>query len=267
MKVAGKVFVVTGGGNGIGRETVLLLLKNGAKVAAVDMSEAGLKETAEKAGELKQHLSLHTVNITDKAAVAALVEAVEKNHGPVDGLLNIAGIIQKFVKINDLDYADIEKVMNVNFFGLVNMTKTFLPHLLKRPEAHIVNVASMGSFVPVPGQSIYGASKAAVKLFTEGLHSELKSTNVGVTVVFPGAIATNITANSGVAAPGGASAENSNYKLTSPVEAARQIVKSIENETYRVFIGSDSKFMDFMFRLHPRGAADMITKQMASLLK
>jgi short-subunit dehydrogenase len=78
------------------------------------------------------------------------------------------------------------------------MTKTFLPHLLKRSEGIIVNVSSMGGFLPVPGQTIYGSSKAAVKLFTEGLNSELTGTNVHVMGVFPGAIGTNIAANSGV---------------------------------------------------------------------
>ena len=76
------------------------------------------------------------------------------------------------------------------------MTKSFLPHLLKRPEAHIVNVSSMGGFLPVPGQTIYGASKAAVKLLTKGLHSELPGMNVKVTIIFPGAVNTNMTKNS-----------------------------------------------------------------------
>ncbi|WP_252629481.1 SDR family oxidoreductase, partial [Enterobacter sp. JH539] len=90
--------------------------------------------------------------------------------------INNAGIIQPFVKIDQLGYEVVERVFNVNFYGTLYMTKTFLPHLLTRPEAHIVNVSSMGGFLPVPGQTIYGASKAAVKLFTEGLHSELADT-------------------------------------------------------------------------------------------
>lgn len=267
MKVDGKVFVVTGGGNGIGREVTLLLLKKGAKVAAVDMNETTLNETLTLAGDLKHNLSLHVVNITDRVAVESLVGNVEKVHGPVDGLLNIAGIIQKFVRIIDLDFKEIDKVMNVNFFGPVNMTKSFLPGLLKRPEAHILNVSSMGGFVPVPGQTVYGASKAAVKLFTEGLHSELSGTNVSVTVVFPGAIATNIAANSGVTIGNATDASSSKIKMTLPTVAAQKIVEAVEKSSYRLFIGSDSKLMDFMFRLNPKGAAEMINKQMASLLK
>ncbi len=115
-------------------------------------------------------------------------------YGYVDGIINNAGIIQPFVRVNDLSYDAIESVINVNFYGTLYMVKTFLPHLLRRPEAHIVNISSMGGFLPVPGQTIYGAQKLPW-FQTEGLHSELKDTNVRVTVVFLGAINTNITMN------------------------------------------------------------------------
>ena len=105
------------------------------------------------------------------------------------------------MRLKDLDYAAIDRVFAVNWSGTLYLTKTFLPILLARPEGHIVNVSSMGGFLPVPGQTVYGASKAAVKLFTEGLNSECPGTNVHVTVVFPGAVATNITTNSGVDIP------------------------------------------------------------------
>ena len=114
-------------------------------------------------------------------------------HAHVDGLLNVAGIIQKFEPFIELDTADIERVLQVNFWGVVNMVRAFLPHLMRRPEAALVNVSSMGAFIPVPGQTVYGASKAAVKLLTEGLHAERRGTPVRVTVVFPGAVATGIT--------------------------------------------------------------------------
>ena len=119
----------------------------------------------------------------------------------MDGLVHCAGIIQPFVRLKDLDDAAIERVFNVNWWGTLDLTRAFLPVLLERPEGHIVNTSSMGGFLPVPGQTIYGASKAAVKLLTEGLHAECQGTNVHVTVVFPGAVATNITTNSGVDIP------------------------------------------------------------------
>jgi NAD(P)-dependent dehydrogenase (short-subunit alcohol dehydrogenase family) len=266
MNINGKVLVVTGGGSGIAREVVLLLLKKGARVAALDMNPTTLAETVTLAGDMKDRLTTHVVNITDRAAVAALPKAILAQHGIIDGVLNIAGIIQKFVLFKDLEYADIEKVMNVNFYGMVNMVKEFLPILLTRPEGLVVNVSSMGGYLPVPAQTIYGASKAAVKLFTEGLHSEMMSTNVQVTLVFPGSISTNIAANSGVGVPGGVTVDTSKIKMTPAVVAGQVLVKGIEDGAYHVFIGNDAKTMDFLSRLMPEKAAQIIYKQMASLL-
>lgn len=267
MKVLGKVFVVSGGGSGMGREMVLLLLKKGARVAAVDINPDTLQETKILAGDQKDQLSTHVLDITDQKAVAALPEKVVSVHGSVDGVINNAGVIQPFVRINDLPFDDINRVLNINLYGLIFMTKAFLPHLLQRPEAHLVNISSMGGFLPVPGQTIYGASKAAVKLFTEGLNSELLDSNVHVTVVFPGAIATNIAVNSGVSILGSAAdAESSSIKSTPADKAAEIIIEGIEKNSYRILVGSDAKFMDLICRLSPERAAKFIYKQMKSLL-
>lgn len=268
MKVQDKVIVVTGGGNGIGRELVLGLLHRGARVAAVDINEAALQETVTLAGAKGDALSTHVLNITDRDAVAALPEQVIARHAAVDGIINNAGIIQPFVRVGDLDYAAIDRVMNVNFYGTLYMTKTFLPHLLQRPVAHITNMSSMGGFLPVPGQGIYGAAKAAVKLLTEALHSELAHTAVRVTVVFPGAIGTNIAANSGVdiAQMSADAGKGRSIKPLAPAEAARIIIDGMEKDRYRVLVGSDAAFMDFIYRLNPRRAANFIYKQMRSLL-
>ncbi len=267
MKVNGKIFVVTGGGNGMGRELVLLLLKKGARVAAVDINKPSLEETAALADAQQGQLSTHIIDITDRAAVSALPDAVIQAHGAVDGIINNAGIIQRFVRIKDLDIKEIERVFNINFWGTVYMTKAFLPHLLKRPEAHIVNTSSMGSYLPVPGQTAYGASKAAVNALTDGLHSELLGTNVHVTTVYPGAIETGITVNSGVAMPTDPeNTKRSSMKMTSAPEAARLIVKGIESNDYHVFVGSDAKLMNFLARLAPKQAAKFIYSQMRELL-
>ncbi len=266
MNVHDKVIVVTGGGSGIGRELVLLLLRKGARVAAVDLNEKTLKETVELAGDQRERLSTHVVNIAHPSEVEALPAAVIAAHGSVDGLINNAGIIQPFVRFKDLAMTDIERVMNVNFYGPIYMTRAFLPFLLQRPEAHIVNVSSMGGFLPVPGQTIYGASKAAVKLFSEGLKSELMNTRVGVTIVFPGAIATNIAVNSGVMTPGQKTESTPPHKTTPASVAAQAIVDGIENNRYRVLIGRDAKTMDILSRLMPRRSAMIIYEQMKDLL-
>lgn len=267
MDPQGKTIVVTGAGNGIGRELVLVLLEKGARVAAVDISEKTLQETLSLAGSLSERVSTHVVNIADRAAVEALPEAVIAAHHAVDGLINCAGIIQHFVRFKDLPYTEIERVMNINFYGTIYMTKAFLPHLLARPQGHIVNISSMGGFLPVPGQTMYGASKAAVKLFTEGLYSELIGTNVHATIVFPGAIGTNIAANSGATlASANLDKDAKKMKAISPRTAAQGIIRGMERNEYRVLIGPDAKLMDFLSRSMPKQAARFIYDKMGSLL-
>ncbi|MCC6615761.1 MAG: SDR family oxidoreductase [Anaerolineae bacterium] len=267
MKVLNKVIVVTGGGSGIGRALVLRLLNEGARVAAADVNEMTLNETADLAGQRRDKLSTHVLSVSDRAAVEALPQAVIDAHGAVDGVINNAGIIQPFVRLNDLEYDAIERVLHVNLYGVIYMTKAFLPHLLKRPEAHVVNVSSMGGFFPVPGQTLYGASKAAVKLLTEGLYSELLDTHVHVTVVFPGAIATNITQNSGLAMPAAASdGAAQNYPTTSAERAAEIIVNGMERDQFQVYVGNDARMMNYLYRLNPGYATRFMFNRMKNLL-
>lgn len=266
MKPAGRVFVVTGAGSGMGREVALELLRRGGRVAAVDINETTLAETIALAGSRAGSIAPFTVNVTDRPTVEALPAAVVAHFGSVDGLVNCAGIIQPFVRLADLDYAAIDRVFDVNWRGTLYMTKAFLPLLLRRPRAHIVNVSSMGGFIPVPGQTIYGASKAAVKLLTEALHSELRHTKVHVTVVFPGAVATNIAANSGVAIAAGAGTEQRQRSILAADRAARIILDGMERNEFRILVGSDAKMLDRLYRLHPRRAAAFLAGKMGDLL-
>jgi NAD(P)-dependent dehydrogenase (short-subunit alcohol dehydrogenase family) len=266
VKLDGKVIVVTGAGSGMGRQVALEGLRRGARVAAVDLNPTTLAETAELANA-PDRLSTHELNITNRGAVNALPREVIADFGAVDGVVHCAGIIQPFVRFNDLDDHAVERVFAVNWWGTVYLNRAFLPILLRRPEGHIVNVSSMGGFLPVPGQTIYGASKAAVKLFTEGLHSELAGTNVQVTVVFPGAVATNITANSGVDIPISPEQAEAAARRTLPADKAAQIIlDGMERNAYRVMVGGDAKLMDRLYRLNPRRAAGFIANQMKDLL-
>lgn len=266
MKIEGKVLAVTGAGNGVGRAVTLEALRRGARVAGVDISEAGLAETVELAAA-GDRLATFPLDITDRAAVAELPARVAERFGAVDGLVHLAAIIQPFLPVKDLDDATVDRVLNVNLWGTLNLDRAFLPVLLERPEGHIVNTSSMGGFIPVPGQTIYGASKAAVKLLTEGLRAECRGTSVRITVVIPGGMATNMPANSGVTInlPAGADVEKLAKNLTTPESAAKQILDGMERNAYRVLIGRDAKMMDALYRVNPSGAAALIARQMQGL--
>lgn len=263
MKVSGKIIVITGAGSGMGRELTIQLVKKGARVAMVDIHPEALEQTAELAGRDK--VSLHVVNITDQESVNLLPEQVKAIHGAVDGLINNAGIIQPFVDVKDLDYPVIERVMNVNFYGTLYMTKAFLPDLLKRPEAHIANVSSMGGFIPFPGQTFYSASKAAVKILTEGLYSELKGTNVQVTVIHPGAVNTNIMKNSDLKSPD--SEASGAQKILSAEKAAAIMIDGIEQNKFRVLVGKDARMLDMLYRFNPKMAVDLIVRKMKGMVR
>lgn len=264
MILKGKHIILTGAGSGIGQELALVLLEKGAHVTGIDLDEKGLEETKNKAAQNGGKFNEEVLNITNKSSVDKFFKKLKDKSLGIDGLINNAGIIQPFEKVADLNWEAIDKVMDVNFTGLLYLTKTFLPELKSKHESLLVNVSSMGGFLPVPGQAVYGASKAAVKLLTEALYAELKDDGVRVSIVFPGAVETNIAKNSDINVDMEGSGD---YKMTSARTAAETIVKGIEKEKFRILVGGDAKMMDFMYRLMPRRATDMIAKRMGGLLK
>lgn len=266
MKVSGKKIVVTGAGSGMGRELTLELVRRGATVIGADLRPETVTETKNLAGSLSTHIYEYALDVSNQNAVESFASQVKSDHGDIDGLINNAGIIQPFVHIKDLTVEQARKVMDVNFYGPFYLVKAFLPTLLSRPEGHILNVSSMGAYAPVPGQSLYGASKAAIKLLTEGLRSELLDTKVGVTVAFPGAVATNISTNSGLAMPANADEQSSQFKALPALQAAKIMVDAFEAGKPRVTVGPDARTMDLLSRINPVMAANMIYKKMKSLL-
>lgn len=266
MKIENNVFIITGAGSGIGRQLTLQMLEKKAKIAAIDINESFLNEIKVLAKDKIQNLSIHVVDISNKRLIEQLPNEILNYHGSIDAIVNNAGIIQPFKKFEELSYEFMEKIFNINFWGSVYMIKTFIPYLINRPEAYIVNVSSMGGFMPFPYQSIYGASKAALKLLTEALYAELKNSNIKVCIIFPGAIATDIAKNSGIEI----SSNNSNklkYKPLSAEKAASQIINAIEKDKFNVYIGKDSKLMNVIYRINPKFAIDTITKQMSKLFQ
>ncbi len=263
MQISGKTFVVTGAGNGMGREVALQLAAAGAHVAAVDMSERGLAETKSLSSE-KTRLSTHQVDVTNAEAVGRLVADVLEAHGSVDGVVNIAGIIHRFVHSSELSLEEMQRVMNVNFWGTVVMCQAFLPTLRSRPEASIVNMSSLSALIAFAGQTAYGASKGAVKQYTEGLYQELAGSRIEVCAIFPGNISTNISANSGVEM---IDSRGKKVRATTPNDAARAIVRGIRRGSFRILVGRDARILDRLVRIAPKRAVDLIASQMASVLE
>lgn len=260
MEINKKRIIVTGAASGVGKELTKELINKGAFVYGLDINSNSLEELKKELNS--SNLETFTVDISKKESL----EKFKKDLGDtkIDILINNAGIIQPFVHIKDLDDNTIDRVMNVNFYGPMNLTRLFLNDLIDNPNgAYIVNVSSMGGFFPFPGQSIYGASKAALKIFTEGLYAELSNTKVKVMVVFPGAMDTNITKNSNVTTS--ASTSSSNIKMLSASTAAKEIITGIEKNKFKLFLGSDAKFMKTMYKLNSKKAIDLINKKMQNL--
>ena len=259
MIIKGKNVIVTGGASGVGKELTKQMLERGCNVAALDINGENLEKLKEELNS--QNLKTYVVDMGDVESIRSFREQYKKDYTDVDIIINNAGIIQPFVKVEELDDKTINKVMNVNFFGPVNLIRFFMDDLIKdQSEQYIVNVSSMGGFFPFPGQTIYGASKAALKIFTEGLYAELEKTNVRVMIVLPGAMNTNITTNSNVKIE--TSKEESNFKMLEPSVAASQIINGIEKNKFKLFLGSDAKFLKFLYKLNSKSAISFINKKM-----
>ncbi|APX32022.1 hypothetical protein BH708_03950 [Brachybacterium sp. P6-10-X1] len=265
MTFRDQVVVVTGGGGGIGRAMVLDLLGCGAQVAALDIRQDGLEEITNLAAA-GGRLSTHAVDVSDRAGVQGVAEQVLARHGSIDGVIHNAGIIQPFARFVDLDYEAIDKVVAVNMYGTVHVAKAFLPHLMTRPEARFAVVSSAASFLPLTGQGIYGATKAAVKLFTEGLRAELSETGVSVSVVIPGSVATDIASNSGVDMGSRFESDSRRSSATTAEAAARIALDGIEARRMHVLVGRDAGLLNFASRIAPKLTTRLVAKRLNQLL-
>lgn len=235
-------------------------------MAAADIRSDSLDETSRLAAA-GENLVTFVTDVSDRAAVEILPPKVIDGLGAVDGYISNAGIIQPFLRLKDLDYESIDRVINVNLYGTIHMAKAFLPYLLDRPVAHLANLSSMGGFFPYPGQTIYGASKAGVLLLTEGLYTELLESKVGVSVVIPGSVATQISANSGVEFDMSPEEIEKRMARTTPAnEAAKVIVDGIESDDLHIYIGRDSRMMRLASKLAPRRSAEFIYRQMREMI-
>lgn len=242
----GKVVVITGAGSGIGRALALDLAARGARLALSDVDEVGLAHTMEKArfaGARAVHTA--TLDVADRHAMADYAAEVIDHFGRVNVLINNAGVSLSGELI-DLDYEDLEWIVGVNFWGVVNGTKEFLPHLIASGDGHLVNLSSLFGLLSVPGQSAYNATKYAVRGLTEAVREEMLVAGhpVGVTSVHPGGIRTAIARNSRVSKGEDqrALADLFDQKLArlSPERAAAIILRAVERQRPRVLVGADA---------------------------
>ena len=256
FSIRGCVAVVTGAGGGIGRALALDLAGRGAALALTDRDAVTLAETAVQARAKGVEVSEHVFDMADAAAVAALPEAVMARHGRADLLINNAGVALAG-DFEQIGLDDFEWLMAINFWGPVRMCKAFLPLLRQRPAAHIVNISSLFGLLAPPGQTAYCAAKFGVRGFSESLRHELDETEIGVTVVHPGGVRTNISNNARI--PAGANSpdlaermQKFNAFLTiEPADAAREILDGVEKRRPRVLIGADGRRGDRLQRLMP----------------
>jgi NAD(P)-dependent dehydrogenase (short-subunit alcohol dehydrogenase family) len=256
MKLENRTAVITGAASGIGRAMAVSLARRGCHLALADVNGAGLDETARLVASNALRVSRHLLDVADRDAVAGFPEAVLAEHPGTDILVNNAGVALSgtFEQVSEEQF---EWLFNINFWGVVRMTRAFLPALKASDDARIVNLSSLFGLVAPPGQAAYSASKFAVRGFSEALRHELADTRVGITVVHPGGIATSIAENA--RAGQSVSAEDirkgrarAKKLLTLPPEtAAETIVTGMEKRQPRVIVGSDAKFVSLVERIWP----------------
>jgi len=254
MQLAGRTAVVTGAASGIGRAIAVSLSRRGCNLALADVDEVGMADTAKLVNGVR--VSRHRLDVADRVAVAQFPNVVAVEHGGVDVLINNAGVAVggTFEQVSDEDF---EWLFEINFWGVVRMTRAFLPLLRASEDARVVNLSSVYGIVAPPEQTAYSASKFAVRGFSEALRHELEGSGIGVSVVHPGGVATSIVKNARV--PAGITEDeiarrHEKYRklLRLPPEIAGEtIVRGIERRESRILIGSDAKVISLIARLFP----------------
>ncbi len=252
----GRIVAVTGAGSGIGRALALNLAKKGCRLALADKDADTLAETARMLGNA--HQSTTVLDVSDDAGVKAWIDAAVAEFGGLDAVINNAGLTV-MGSFEDTPEADFDRVMAVNFDGVVSGCRHALPHLKGREAAWLVNVSSVFGLMGYPGQTAYNASKFAVRGLTEALHLELAVSNPEIRVVriHPGGIKTNVVRNGkSVGAMPVASAfdraeEFEKASPTTPEQAAQVIIDGMEKGRHKILIGPDARMIDLVVRLFP----------------
>jgi short-subunit dehydrogenase len=260
--IRGAAAAVTGAASGIGRALALELAARGCDLALADRDEAGLQAVAAeigKAGEGPRKVTVHRVDVSEPAEIAGFAQAATQSHPDLNIVINNAGVAL-MGNFDEIDQAQMDWLMNINFWGVVHATRAFLPHLARQREAHIVNLSSIFGIVAPPGQTAYSAAKFAVRGFSESLRHELQMAEspIKLSVVHPGGVATNIARNS---RSGTGVIDNTRrteaierfdaVARTTPATAAQRIIAGIEANQPRILIGGDARLLDLVQRFRP----------------
>jgi short-subunit dehydrogenase len=258
--IRGAAAALTGAASGIGRALALELAARGCDLALADRDEAGLQTlAAEVAGAHSRKVTVHRVDVGEPGEIADFAAAATAAHPGLNIVVNNAGVAL-LGQFSEIDQAQMDWLMNINFWGVVHGTRAFLPHLARQREAHIVNLSSLFGIIAPPGQTAYAAAKFAVRGFSESLRHELQlaKSPVKLSVVHPGGVSTNIVRNSraGSGVTDNARRAQSIERFdavarTTPAAAALRIIQGIEKNQPRILIGNDARMMDLLQRLRP----------------
>jgi len=188
--VKGTKVLITGAASGIGRSTAVALAQRGCWLFLTDRNRPGLEETAELAKKAGGEVcGLKAMDVTDYEGTKAWAGEIHGSYGPLDLLMNIAGIAL-FALPEDMTHGHYRKIIEVNLFGPIHFLECFLPEMIRVQKGHIVNVASLAGLIGLPWHGAYCASKAGLVRLSEVLKTDLKQHHIGVTVVCPGAVET-----------------------------------------------------------------------------
>lgn len=260
--------IITGAGSGIGRQLTIQAAAEGAHVIATDIDEAGLAGTKQQSSGRVTTIQL---DVSDADAILTFArQTIPTLANQRLILVNNAGVALGSGPFSATELDEFEWLLNINLWGVVRMTKAFLPYMTAQAAGgHIVNVSSVFGLAGVMNQSAYCTAKFGVRGFSDVLRMELLDTNIGVTCVHPGGIKTNIAANARVGRSGfvtdamhqqGAVSFEKVAKTT-PQEAARQIWNGVRQNKARILIGADARQIDWLTRLFPTRYVRLMRRQ------
>jgi len=254
--LTGRPVMITGAASGIGRSLARRLSRLGSPVAIADLDEAGLKETA---ASLSGRVLTRVLDVRDAADQLRFADEVRDwLPAPLAAVFNNAGVAVTATVLDTVP-ADDDWLHDINFHGVVNGTRAFLPILVEQDDGVVVNTSSVFGLVGMPAQSAYCAAKFAVRGFTDALRQELRGTGVRAVTVHPGGITTNIARNARMRKdPEGRgrtkeqmAAEFEAMTMTSPEKAAAIIHSGVERGKARVLVGPDAYLFDALARITP----------------